>query len=191
MLWQQSFAVNECLMSKACGHQQIESLKNWNKVFPSLQPPPVIAALRICLQFSLQYLKSCSVGLSPGPIWQVKDFPFLYLQKVLSCFHSMTKFIIHVHREPTSCQFCSIGAEITALYPSEFILLLLSAVSPFHWVHTCPGLNAASCVWRVIQFASDPDLLPFLLHTFLFTSCHYDSDVPAPEYYRVTQIYIR
>lgn len=64
-------------------------------------------------------------------------------EKLLSCFWSLLWVIIALHREELSDQLCSIWliwAESTAPYTSQFIQLLLSAVTSsiktktrFHW----------------------------------------------------------
>uniref|UniRef100_A0A3Q3WRJ5 AIG1-type G domain-containing protein n=1 Tax=Mola mola TaxID=94237 RepID=A0A3Q3WRJ5_MOLML len=64
-----------------------------------------------------QVTELCSVGLRPGgPIWPMKNIPFLCLQKVLNCCRRMFKFIIHLHCEAPSCQFCSIWLNVSREY---------------------------------------------------------------------------
>lgn len=65
--------------------------------------------------------------------WPLTNFPFLCLQIVWSCFRGAFRVIGRLQVEATPCRFCSIWLkvriEIVVQYTSEFISVLLSAVT--------------------------------------------------------------
>lgn len=64
--------------------------------------------------------------------WQLNNISFLYFKELLSCFCSMFWALIFLNCEALSYQFCNIWlnlSSIKAICMSEFILLLLSAVT--------------------------------------------------------------
>lgn len=84
------------------------------------------------LQFCLQKLKITCWFEIRSLTWQWKNIQFLCFKKLLGYSCSMLWVIIHVHYEhcPTSFTVCVwIWAESIVQYTSEFVLLLLSAVT--------------------------------------------------------------
>ncbi len=132
-----SFAVNDCLYTGDHGHHHI--LEMFCQVFNA-------ATLGCCLfvglsAFSLVFnnWKACSIGLRSGRMtWPLKNISFHQWPSHGHVFWSMFRVIIHLHCETVSYQFCTFGwlwVESIALKTSEFILLLLSAVTSL--INTC------------------------------------------------------
>ncbi len=85
------------------------------------------------LQFCLQQVKCMLNRIQVRCLtWPLHNSPLLSLQKLFGCFCSMLWVIVHLHCEAPSNEFwsiCWIWADNIARNTSEFILLLLSAVT--------------------------------------------------------------
>ena len=91
-----------------------------------------------CQEFTAATFSCCLfVGLSPAVTekllynteiswltWPLKNKPFLELQRVLSCYHSMFEVISHLHSEAPSCQFCSMWPIHLRIHPGTSLYYL-------------------------------------------------------------------
>ncbi len=116
--------------------------------------------------------------------WPLHNSPLISLQKLFGCFCSMLWVIVHLHCEAPSNEFWSIWliwADNIARNTSEFILLLLSAVTssintrepvPLAAIHAHAMTLPPPCFTdEVVCLGSWA--VPFLLHTLLFPSLWY------------------
>ena len=85
------------------------------------------------LQFGLQQVKCMLSRIQVRWLtWPLHNIPLIWLKTLFGCFSSMLRVIVHLHCEAPSDEFCSIWpiwADKIARNTSEFILLLLSAVT--------------------------------------------------------------
>lgn len=118
---------------------------------PLLQVPSLAACL--CLSFHISFVfskwKAPSAGLRSGDWLLLKNIPFHCLEKLLGCFRSIFWVIVHLYCEALSYAafdwnwVCSV-----ALYTSEFILPLLSAVTSS--INAMPCYNTASTMLDMV-----------------------------------------
>ena len=131
------------------------------------------------LQFCLQQVKCMLNRIQVRWLtWPFYNIP-LCLKKPFGCFRSMLRVICTVKRRPMSSEaFGWIWADNIARNTSEFILLLLSAVTssintrepvPLAAIHAHAMILPPPCFTdEVVCFGSWA--VPFLLHTVLFPS---------------------